>query len=174
MSVTPSVSTSLGDIGVWGAEMRTTPGLAFLPGGHLQTSLAIYSFLSLHLTTKLELFLKGQRSGDLMVSKPSPSQPFQGSGTPATLIYMRTPNLSRRSCPQLSATFIPLGFPVNQSSGSASCPWSFMSTSDPESSSKDKLPATDKREDSCLSFWVRIRWGPRPPGALWSGYTCGL
>lgn len=40
MSVTYCVSTSLGDIGVWGAEMRTTPGLAFLPGGHLQTSLS--------------------------------------------------------------------------------------------------------------------------------------
>lgn len=40
MSVTHCVSTSLGDIGVWGAEMRTTPGLAFLPGGHLQTSLS--------------------------------------------------------------------------------------------------------------------------------------
>lgn len=88
MSVTPCVSTSLGDTGVWGAEARTTPELAFLPGGHLQTSLAIYSSESSpkHQTGVVP---EGLGSRDLMVSKPCPASPSRG--WEHQQLYKRTP-----------------------------------------------------------------------------------
>lgn len=106
-----------------------------------------------------------------MVSKPSPSQLFQGFGTPATLTYKRSPkpeseeppsalchpHTSGLSCQsKLRPSLLPLG-----------ALWAELGNSDPDSNSKDKLPATDKgREGQLLELLGQDQVGPQgSPGS---------